>query len=44
MAFPAFIEGAEVLTNRSLYVSCFAFSLILQIIMATLYVNWIFVG
>jgi hypothetical protein len=44
MAFPAFIEVAEMLTKRSLFMFCFASSLILQIIMATFYVNWCFVG
>ena len=44
MAFPAFIDVAEMLTNRTLFMFCLASSLILQIIMATLYVNWCFVG
>lgn len=44
MAFPAFIEVAEVLSSRSLHMVCFASFLILQIIMTALYVNWCFVG
>ena len=44
MAFPAFIEIAEVLSSRSLHMVCFASFLILQIIMTALYVNWCFVG